>query len=432
VILRAGRPAHLVVPLAAAALAAFAVVGADSRWLAAMGALVARGHLPDSLPFATAPTEGWRNVPVLAELVFHWLDRLFGERGLVFAQVAAAACGFGALVAGLRRQGAGAGSAAVVGLVVLIGALPLVVVVRNELFSLALFPLLLLLLEEETRRPSRRVWLVVPLVALWTNLHGTVLLGLMLLASYVVTRRRSALPVLAAALIAACATPVLWRTPEYYWSVAHNEAARLGVGLWAPIGTGPFDLLLVGAGVVLLAAALRGRSWAAWEVVAVLVLAVAAAGAARLGIWLLFVTAYPAARGLELRRPRSVPLLALVVLVGLALAGLVRVPYDGGSRKLAARAARTQRAVLADALLAEQVELAGGKVWVADPIDAFRHRDQRLYLRWLAGDSRGVAAVGHARLVLVASSSAAGRVAARDARLVRIATDRSAVLYRVR
>jgi hypothetical protein len=127
-----------------------------------------------------------------------------------------------------------------------------------------------------------------------------------------------------------------------------------------------------------------------------------------------------------------VPLVVLAVLAGLALTGLIRPPYDGGDRPLAARAARTHEPVLADALLAEQVELAGGKVWVADPIDAFTHADQRAYLRWLAGDPRGAGAVTHARLVLVSPSSDAGRVAATDARLVRIVTGRSAVLYRVR
>jgi hypothetical protein len=429
---RSRKPTYLLVPLLAAALASFAVIGADSRWLAAMGAIIAGGHLPDSVPFATAPSDGWQNVPVLAELIFHWLNALLGDRGLVFAQVAAALTGFGALVAGLRRQGATPATVAAVGFVVLVGALPVVAVARNELFSLALFPLLLLLLEEETRRPSRRLWLAVPLVALWTNLHGSVLLGLGLLGAYVLTRRRRAFPVLASALVATCVTPVLWRTPEYYWSVAHNEAARLRVGLWAPLGTGAFDLLLMVCAIALLLAAIRARPWFTWEVVSVLVLAVSTVQHARLGVWLLFVAAYPAARGLKLRGPDSVPVAVLVVVAAFILAGLVNRPLDLGSHRLAAQAARTHEPVLAEGLLAEQVELAGGKVWVANPIDAFRHADQRLYLRWLAGDPRGTAAVAHASLVLVSASGAAGQAAGSDPRLVRVATDRPFVLYRVR
>jgi hypothetical protein len=83
-------------------------------------------------------------------------------------------------------------------------------------------------------------------------------------------------------------------------------------------------------------------------------------------------------------------------------------------------------------VLAERVELAGGLVWVADPIDAFRRRDQALYLDWLDGRASGRRAVDHARLVLVDPTSDAGKAAARDPRLVRIARDSRAVLYRVR
>ena len=54
---------------------------------------------------------------------------------------------------------------------------PALLVVRSQLFSLALFPLLVLLLRGEARAPSRRIWLLVPLVALWSNLHGGVLLA---------------------------------------------------------------------------------------------------------------------------------------------------------------------------------------------------------------------------------------------------------------
>jgi hypothetical protein len=116
----------------------------------------------------------------------------------------------------------------------------------------------------------------------------------------------------------------------------------------------------------------------------------------------------------------------------LAVAGLVHPPASTGNRRLAERAARTHEPVLAEGLLAEQVELAGGKVWVANPIDAFSHADQRLYLRWLAGEPRGAAAVGHATLVFVNASNAAGLTAAADPRLVRVATDQGYVLYRVR
>jgi hypothetical protein len=153
--------------------------------------------------------------------------------------------------------------------------------------------------------------------------------------------------------------------------------------------------------------------------------------AERLGIWLLFVVAYPAARALPARgvRPRLLAstsvACAAVAVIGLATRG------DDGSTALVARAASSGEPVLADATLAEAVAARGGTVWIANPIDAFHRGDQRLYLAWVAGSRQGAAAVGHARLVLVLPDSAAGRAAARDPRLTRLASTTRAALYRV-
>jgi hypothetical protein len=87
--------------------------------------------------------------------------------------------------------------------------------------------------------------------------------------------------------------------------------------------------------------------------------------------------------------------------------------------------------VLAETIPAEEVELAGGRIWVADPIDAFRTRDQRTYLDWLRGRPGGREAVAHASLVLVVDGSAAARAAARDPRLARVAAQDGDTLYRV-
>jgi hypothetical protein len=424
----------LVVPLLAAAVASFGVVGADARWLAAIGSVIAHGHFVHSVPFATAPTAGWVNAPVLGELVFHWLWALLGDRGLVFAQVVAVLIAFTALARGLTRDITDRAPAAAVLFFVLVGSLPAVLVARNQLFSLALFPLLLLLLERETNAPSRRIWLAVPLLVLWANLHGAVLVGYGLLAVYVVIARRRALPVLVAATLALCATPELWRTPRYYASVADNEAARMGVGLWSPLGTGTADVLFVIAASTLIVIAVwpGTRRWYAWEAVAVVGLAAASIHAARLGTWLLVVAAYPAARSLQLRRPSTTPLLVQAVLALAVVGGLAHTPFDAGSRALADVAARSGVPVLAEPVPAEQVAVAGGTIWVANPLEAFRHPDQRLYLDWAAGKARGGAAVEHAQLVLVLRDSAAGRAAAGDPRLVAVRRTRNAVLYRVR
>jgi hypothetical protein len=433
------RAAHradvlLVVPLLAAAAAAFGVVGADARWLAAIGAAIARGHFVHSVPFASAPTSGWVNPTVLGELGFHWLWALLGDRGLILAQVVAVLAGFVALARGLRRETESNAAAAAVLFFVLVGSLPAVLVARNQLFSLVLFPLLLLLLERESETPSWRIWLAVPLLALWANLHGAVLVGYALLAVYILVARRRAVLVLLAATAALCATPELWHTPRYYAAVSENEAARMGVGLWSPLGASPADVLLAIAAVALLVIAVwpGTRRWHAWEAVAVLGLVAATVDAARLGTWLLFVAAYPATRSLRLRRSSTVSVLVPALLALVVVGGVAHTPFDAGSRVLAGLAARSGSPVLAEPVAAEQVAVAGGRVWVGNPLEAFRHEDQRLYLDWAEGKARGSAAVRHAQLVLVRRESAAGRSAARDPRLVVLRRTSNAVLYRVR
>jgi hypothetical protein len=98
---------------------------------------------------------------------------------------------------------------------------------------------------------------------------------------------------------------------------------------------------------------------------------------------------------------------------------------------LAARAAASGRTVLAEPIAAEVVEVDGGRVWVADPLDAFPRGDQRIYLDWSEGKPGGRAALAHASLVLVRDGSAAGRASAGDGALRRVARGDGYTLYRV-
>ncbi len=204
--------------------------------------------------------------------------------------------------------------------------------------------------------------------------------------------------------------------------------------MWAPLGTGLLDILLIVAAAILALAALSGdRRFKLWEALAALGLAAATVHVARTGIWLLFLLAYPAARGLALREPgRRVLIVAGIALAVALVSALVAGPGDPGSRPLAALAAQSEEPVLADAVLGQQVVLAGGTVWVENPIDAFRRGDQRLYLDWLAGKPSGAGAVSHVGLVLVEASSPAGKRAVHDPRLERVDMHGTAILYRVR
>jgi len=433
-------PLELSVALGGALAAVAGTIGADSRWLAALGRIIVdRGEIPDGVPYASAPSAGWHNVPVLAELILRGLTGAAGDHGLLAAQVVAVVAALAILAWDLRRAGTGDLGGAVVLLVVVVGSLPVLVIVRSQLFSLLLFPVLIALLRTETRSPSLRIWLLPPLLALWSNLHGAVLVGLAVAGAYLIFERGRRQPLLAGAVLVAstlalCATPALQHTPEYYTSLIQNEAARRGEGLWAPISlTSGFDLLLLAAAIVLLVLAIRSRP-ALWEAIAMAGLAVLTVKTARSGIWLLFLAAAPAAKSLRFEpgRERRLAAVALPVVFALALFGLARGPLAAGAGtpvldEALRRASETP--ILADGIPAEQVALAGGRVWMSNPIDAFSHRDQRLYLDWLAGRPSGDAALRHARVVLVVRGSDAAKRLKGSHTFRPFARDANAILY---
>jgi hypothetical protein len=405
-------PLELAVGLGAALAAVVGTIGADSRWLAALGRIIVRrGSIPDEIPWASASSEGWHNVPVLGELIFRGLVVAAGDRGLLAAQVVAVGAALAILAWDLRRAGAEEVSGALVILVAVVGALPVIVVVRSQLFSIVLFAALVALLRAEARRPSRRIWLLVPLFALWSNLHGAVLVGLAVAGAYLLFARARRQPLVAGAVLlgsaaAICVTPALQDTPDYYAGLLQNEAARRGEGLWAPLSfTSGFDLLLLAAVILLLFLAIRGRP-SLWEAIALAGLAVLTVKTARSGVWLLFLALAPAAKSLHFEpdRGRQLTRIALPVLVVLALFGLVRGPLStsAGHRLVDEAVLRANgKPIVAESIPAEQIALAGGRVWMSNPLDAFRHRDQRLWLDWLAGRASGDHALANANVVLV-------------------------------
>src|SRR5207244_3693363 len=191
--------------------------------------------VPSGVPYAAAPSVDWVNVPVLGELVFHALQAVGGDRGLLLAQLVAVSLTLTLLALGMRALGAPDAASAAVLVLVFFAAFPSFIIVRAQLFSLVLFCVALLLLRAESREPTRRVWLLVPLIVLWANLHGAVLVGLAVVASYLVLERARREPVVAASVLAACCaalflTPALAASGKYYLGVLRSEAAQRGEG----------------------------------------------------------------------------------------------------------------------------------------------------------------------------------------------------------
>ena len=432
------RGLALALPVVACAL--FTTIGSDARWLAALGGLIARtGHVPNGVPYAAAVSTGWHNVPVLGELVFSGLERGLGDEGLVLAQAAAVAVALAVVARGMAAE------AAVVLPLVPIAALDAFLVVRGQLFSLALFPLLVLLLRREAAAPSRRIWLLVPLVALWANLHGGVLLGVAVAACYLLLDRLlhdrwTTLAVLLAAVAALLATPAGLETVVYYRHVFGNAWAVSHQGLWAqPSLRRPSDLAFLGCVLPLafLAARTRPRPW---ELPAGAGLALAAATAARNEVWLvLFVAPVAVRRFRELPPPSPrvraafllIALLACAALLALA-AGSHRSSRRGAGPSLRRLALATagDTPILADPYDEEQLALDGAKIVIGNPIDAFDQRDQRLYLHWLQGSRAATSALaGSSRVILVGKGEPQQARLARDREFCRTAADRFDVLY---
>lgn len=440
-------PARLTVLVACfvTALCAFlATVGADSGWLAALGGEIARSwSIPGGVPFAAVSSAGWHNVPVLGELLFHALQAELGTRGLVVAQLVAVVACLTFVSIDLRRGGVADAPAALALFLVAFASAPAILVVRSQLYSLALFPLLVLLLRAEARRPSRRLWLLVPLVALWSNLHGGVLLGVAVAGAYLVFARARKDPLITAGVgagmaLALFATPALVETAAYYRGVLGSRAAVHGEGMWRPLSLhAPFDVVFLIVALPLLVLAIRSRP-ALWEKVAIAGLTIAAVRSSRNEVWLALFVALPAARGLAgSRRWRiAVPPLAMGAIAGLlavlAVAGIARTPAsNGASTRLlqAAAGAAGGTPILADGLNAEELALADRRILIGNPLDAFPAREQQHYLDWLAGRPAGDVELSRVRVVLVTARSAAQRrlAARRDFRA--LARDRWTVLY---
>lgn len=379
------------------------VVGSDALWLPAMGDWIrTHGRIPPGIPFAAAHSGAWVNTTALGQLLLSLAHR-GGSLGVVIAQIVAVVWALSLLACDATRRKARPIATALVLLAVCTGAATALFIARAQLLSLVPFAALLVLLHRQHDRPTAGIWWSVPLLVLWGNLHGAVLVGVAVLGCYLVLSRLSVAPATAiavgvASLAATCANPGLIHAPRYYAGVFSGQATTDQGGMWGRLTlTNPFDVLLILAAVALTAAALRKRR-PGWEYAAGLGLALATVSAARHGVWLLLFLAVPAATTFQLgcsdrllSRPSLVrgPAALTVLFFGLCLTVLAL-------RSPAFRLADTQATLITKAVagdvvlapepLAESLAAAGATVWVSNPLDAFSPSDQTAYLAFVKGE----------------------------------------------
>ncbi len=199
---------------------------------------------------------------------------------------------------------------------------------RAQLFALPLFTGLVWLLASEARRPSRRVYLALPLLVVWANLHGSVVLGavltMTLAAIELVSRRdlplRRGLALLLLAPLAVLATPYgPIETARYYRFMLTDPPFASRVIEWQPSDLGADTLVFYALATLAVVVVVLGRRrLQAFDVVA---------------LALTFVGAVLAIRGIPWFALTS--MILLPVALGSVLEGSAAVVRSGLNRGLA-------------------------------------------------------------------------------------------------
>ena len=212
--------------------------------------MLRQGHLTLRDPYSySAPGHLWLNHEWLTEVLMGWLYNHFGTIGLKLLKFGCSAGVVLFLVEGMTE----AGTAPVIQLIVLTAAavtLALQVQFRPQLFTFVFLSALLAILARFNYRGSARVWLSIPILALWANLHGGFIMGLATLGTFSVvvltqdvlaargTRRGlRLLGITAASAIATLATPYGIGTWQAVLHALANPVTRTNISDWQPMTT---------------------------------------------------------------------------------------------------------------------------------------------------------------------------------------------------
>src|SRR5271169_4106764 len=145
----------------------------DTVWHIRTGEYILATHaVPTHDLFSfSKPGAPWFAWEWLSDVVFGLLFRMGGLKGIVlFAGVLIAAYATVLLRYAIWRGANALLAAAATFLAV--GSASLHFLARPHLFTLLLLPACLWLVEADSRRNTRWIWVLIPMTAIWTNLHG--------------------------------------------------------------------------------------------------------------------------------------------------------------------------------------------------------------------------------------------------------------------
>jgi hypothetical protein len=296
------------------ALLSPALLVGDSWMTLVAGRDVAEHGIPDRETLTImASGARWIDQQWLGQLIVYGVDRAGGLAGLgVLAGVVIAGT-YASSIAAARMLGASARSTFLVTAACLFIA-PWSWQIRAQMLALPLFVWTLWLAADHVRRPSRRVLLALPLLLLWGNIHGSVVLGagIVGLALLWVAIGRSRTPrgvatavgFVAAAWVCALLTPYRLDIFDYYRLLLVDPPFGNAIVEWERTSFRPITVVFAVVSVLTAALLVWKRRRLTWFEIVVLAL--------------LFVGALDAIRGITWFG------LAVAVLVPNALDGVVR------------------------------------------------------------------------------------------------------------
>ena len=233
------------------------------------GDIVRTGSVTDTDPYSFTSDRKWVNHEWLSEVAMFTVYSAAGAPGLVSLKLALVALTFLVVAFALTRQAIHPRIRAVLLVITVLSLYGRALAVRPQLFSFALFAILLMLLIEADRGRRRALVIVPVLMALWPNLHGGWIVGLGVLVVWAAFdafkhRRRPSVGASTAAVVAAAALATLlnpdgigmWR---FLWETV--GLSRPDIEDWQPLtslpieGAIPWILTTIVAGAVLV----RGR-----------------------------------------------------------------------------------------------------------------------------------------------------------------------------
>jgi hypothetical protein len=299
------------------------------------GREIVQHGLPHTDPLTVmAGGREWVDQQWLAQLILYGVVGVGGVALVGFCGVLLTAGSFTAAIVWTRRQGVSQRSVFIVGGLCGVSA-PWAAQVRAQSLALPLFVACIALLAGDARRPGRRVLWALPLLVVWANLHGSVVLGAGLVAMRGVWIVGQAMrPRLGIGALLALGAPLaLLATPYgpvamvgYYRLLLVDPPFAGWIAEWNPttLSSNPWFVGLASAAVML---AITSRSLTFFERAIVVALVASGFQAERNTIWLMFagpmLLSGELDRWLPVRYDVGRDLAARVAALGVAMVALI-------------------------------------------------------------------------------------------------------------